>query len=236
MTRDGGIPRPPSRAISASTCATDSATPCSSARLARSSSRMSYQARIATPPLIVTGRTGACGNTNRTAGQPSRTSSGTIGRKSLPSAPRPCSQTTAQRGSGAVSCSRVSSSAFASNPFSVPIGLIALQPAGLWHPLGNRGVAKGRYDRRSAWRQTAGGTVDALDPSLFGSPEQRARGQHVYAMATDLAGKILSGASAAPGPGRAQALSDQEARQAIIRDSIARTPGKLPVPVSPRVQ
>ena len=27
---------------------------------------MSYQARIAMPPLIVTGRTGACGNTNRT--------------------------------------------------------------------------------------------------------------------------------------------------------------------------
>lgn len=55
-------------------------------------------------------------------------------------------------------------------------------------------------------------------------------------MDTIVAATILIAASSVSGPGRAQALSDQEARQAIIRDSIARTPGKLPVPVSPRVQ
>src|SRR5690606_6957237 len=77
---------------------------------------MSYQARIGTPLLIVTGRTGACGKTNRIAGQSSRTSSGTSGTKSLPSAPRPCSQITAQRGSGPVSRSMVSSRDAASNP------------------------------------------------------------------------------------------------------------------------
>src|SRR6185437_12608536 len=53
---------------------------------------MSYQARIDMPLLIVTGRTGACGNTKRSAGHARSTSSGTIGAKSLPSAPRPCSQ------------------------------------------------------------------------------------------------------------------------------------------------
>ena len=71
---------------------------------------MSYHARMGMPPLIVTGRTGACGNTKRTAGQPGRTSSGTTGTKSLPSAPRPCNQTTLQRGSGPVSRSMVSRS------------------------------------------------------------------------------------------------------------------------------
>jgi hypothetical protein len=53
---------------------------------------MSYHARIAMPLLIVTDRTGACGNTKRRAGQSGETSSGTIGAKSWPSAPRPCSQ------------------------------------------------------------------------------------------------------------------------------------------------
>jgi hypothetical protein len=53
---------------------------------------MSYQARIDMPLLIVTGRTGACGNTKRNAGHVESTSSGTIGAKSLPSAPSPCSQ------------------------------------------------------------------------------------------------------------------------------------------------
>src|SRR6056297_2069224 len=64
---------------------------------------MSYQARIAMPPLIVTGRTGACGNTKRTGRVRALRSCGTIGAKSFPSAPSPCSQITACSGSGPVS-------------------------------------------------------------------------------------------------------------------------------------
>src|SRR5688500_9590879 len=64
---------------------------------------MSYQARMRMPLLIVTGRTGACGKTKRTGCLSA--SSGTIGSKSCPSAPRPCSQMTAARGSGPVSIS-----------------------------------------------------------------------------------------------------------------------------------
>src|SRR5690606_30651768 len=75
----------------------------------RSSDLMSYQARIGTPLLMVTGRTGACGNTKRNAGQCGRSSSGTIGSKSWPSAPRPCSHSTVHSGEGPVSCSTVSS-------------------------------------------------------------------------------------------------------------------------------
>ena len=45
----------------------------------------------------------------RSAGQSRRASSGTIGAKSWPSAPRPCSQTTLHAGAAAVSCSTVSS-------------------------------------------------------------------------------------------------------------------------------
>ena len=64
---------------------------------------------MAMPPLMVTGRTGACGNTKRMPGQPSRTSSGTIGAKSLPSAPKPCSQMMLQAGYFEVTCSTVCS-------------------------------------------------------------------------------------------------------------------------------
>jgi hypothetical protein len=52
---------------------------------------MSYQARMAKPPLRETGRTGALGNTKRTGPIARRSSSRAIGTKSLPSAPRPCS-------------------------------------------------------------------------------------------------------------------------------------------------
>src|SRR5690606_28748158 len=61
-------------------------------------SRMSNQARMGMPPLIVTGRTGALGNTKRMPGPASSPSMGTIGTKSLASAPRPCSQMTAAPG------------------------------------------------------------------------------------------------------------------------------------------
>src|SRR5688500_266985 len=100
-----GTPRAFSRAISACTKRIDSRTPASSWRWAISRPRMSYQARICMPLLIVTARTGACGKTKRTAGQSSSTSSGTIGSKSWPSAPRPCSQITLQAGAGPVSTS-----------------------------------------------------------------------------------------------------------------------------------
>ena len=67
---------------------------------------MSYQARMRMPWLIVTGRTGACGKMKRTA--PGSSSSGTIGSKSWPSAPRPCSQMTQAAGLGPVSISMAS--------------------------------------------------------------------------------------------------------------------------------
>ena len=58
------------------------------------------------PLLIVTGRTGAWGKTKRTALD--RRSSGTIGSKSWPSAPKPCSQMTAACGFDPLSISIVS--------------------------------------------------------------------------------------------------------------------------------
>ena len=99
------MPRSPSRAISASSCASDSRMPTSSCLSSSAMPRMSYQARIGRPPLTVTARTGACGNTKRSGGQSRPTSSGTSGAKSWPSAPSPCSQITAWRGLGAVSVS-----------------------------------------------------------------------------------------------------------------------------------
>ena len=72
----------------------DSRSPSSSARPSAVSVLMSYQARIRMPMLSVTGRTRACGNTKRTPGESGSFSSGTIGTKSWPSAPRPCSQMT----------------------------------------------------------------------------------------------------------------------------------------------
>jgi hypothetical protein len=48
--------------------------------------------------LSVTGRTGACGNTNRIDSDDGSRISSTIGTKSLPSAPRPCSQIIAASG------------------------------------------------------------------------------------------------------------------------------------------
>src|SRR5690606_24497831 len=97
----------------------DPITPSLSARSPPASSsalklRMSYQARMRMPLLMVTARIGACGNTNRNAGHPNLTSSGTIGSKSWPSAPRPCSHSTAHSGAGPVSCSTVSSRAMES--------------------------------------------------------------------------------------------------------------------------
>ena len=66
---------------------------------------MSYHARMRMPLLIVTARTGACGKTKRTATAGGSASSGTIGTKSLPSAPSPWSQMTLAVGCGAVSSS-----------------------------------------------------------------------------------------------------------------------------------
>src|ERR1700735_5680587 len=55
---------------------------------------MSYQAGIDIPLLTVTGRTGAFGKMKRGATSSGRRNSGTRGTKSVPSAPRPCSQMT----------------------------------------------------------------------------------------------------------------------------------------------
>jgi len=86
------MPRAFSRRISASTVACELRIPVWSSGPWRSSATMSYQARMANPPLSVTGRIGACGNTKRSARSPGRTSSGTRGSKSWPSPPRPWSR------------------------------------------------------------------------------------------------------------------------------------------------
>src|ERR1700722_8197050 len=104
-----GMPRSPSRAISCRICTSVSRKPARSSAALRSNPLRSYQARMGMPPLMVTGRTGALGKTKRHARSPGRTISGTMGSKSCPSAPRPCSQITAAFGLGSVSTSIVSS-------------------------------------------------------------------------------------------------------------------------------
>src|SRR5712691_3532591 len=84
------VPRSFSLPIRVSIRACEARTPRSSSRRS-APSMMSYHARMRMPPLIVTGCTGACGNTKRIAVLGSR-SSGTTDVKSLPSAPSPCSQ------------------------------------------------------------------------------------------------------------------------------------------------
>ena len=56
---------------------------------------MSYQPRMGAPPLMVIGRTGACGKIKRIPGDCGRFNSGTTGTKSSPLAPSPCNQMTA---------------------------------------------------------------------------------------------------------------------------------------------
>src|ERR1700680_725892 len=102
-----GIPRSTSLAISCLISASVSRKPVTSSAALRSSPLRSYQARMDMPPLMVTGRTGAWGKTKRHARSPRRTISGTMGSKSCPSAPRPCSQMTAASGFAAVSTSMV---------------------------------------------------------------------------------------------------------------------------------
>ncbi len=92
--RSDAMPAARSAAMNRPSTATDSRMPASSARPSAVSVLMSYQARMRMPMLSVTGRTRACGNTKRTASAGGNFSSGTIGTKSWPSAPRPCSQMT----------------------------------------------------------------------------------------------------------------------------------------------
>src|SRR5260221_1088286 len=89
-SRSAFVPRSFSVPIRVSIRACEARTPRSSSRRI-APSVMSYHARMRMPPLIVTGCTGACGKTKRIAAWGSR-SSGTMGAKSLPSAPSPCSQ------------------------------------------------------------------------------------------------------------------------------------------------
>src|SRR5215467_5559141 len=85
------------------------------------------------PPLIVTACIGACGKTNRMAKASGRSSSGTIGSKSCPSAPRPCSQITAAVGDRPVSSSRVCSTGSAhegvEHPLVEPLDVRLVDPA-----------------------------------------------------------------------------------------------------------
>src|SRR5438876_953713 len=95
--REEGTPRSSSRSSTASICRAERRT--SSARSpgpGPPNEATSYQAGMTIPPLMVTGRAGAFGNTKRTMGRPRKD---TTGSKSWPSAPRPWSQTTAPRGS-----------------------------------------------------------------------------------------------------------------------------------------
>src|SRR5713226_41781 len=106
--RSAFVPRSFSMPIRVSIRACEARTPRSSSRRI-APSVMSYQARMRMPPLIVTGCTGACGKTKRIANWGSRIS-GTIGAKSLPSAPSPCSQMMLAEGFFPVSISIASSS------------------------------------------------------------------------------------------------------------------------------
>src|SRR5882762_10543975 len=90
---------------------------------------MSYHARMRMPPLIVTGWTGACGKTKRIADGGSRIS-GTIGAKSLPSAPSPCSQMTLAAGFFPVSIS------IASRSSGIVIGSTRFRPDRRFGPEG----------------------------------------------------------------------------------------------------
>src|SRR5882672_8838358 len=107
-SRSAFVPRSFSLPMRVSMDACEARTPCSSSRRFAPSA-MSYHARMRMPPLIVTGRTGACGNTKRIAALGNR-SSGTMGAKSLPSAPSPCSQMMLAVGFFPVSISIASSS------------------------------------------------------------------------------------------------------------------------------
>src|SRR5881397_1664612 len=98
-------PRAFSPAISASIRACDARIPAASSL---PSPTTSYQARITYPRLIVTGRIGAWGKTNRRASVSGSSSSATIGSKSWPSAPSPCIQMTDAAGRGPVSISTAS--------------------------------------------------------------------------------------------------------------------------------
>ena len=101
-----GHAAPSSRSINSSSKRQLSAIPALSTGCTLSRDWRSNQARIGMPPLMVTGRTGAFGSTNRQPGADGRSSSGTIGQKSPASAPRPCSQMTVLTGSGPVTRSR----------------------------------------------------------------------------------------------------------------------------------
>src|SRR5712664_2015588 len=130
-SRSAFVPRFFSRAIRVSIRICEARTPRSSSRRI-APSVMSYQARMRMPPLIVTGWTGACGKTMRIAALGSR-SSGTIGAKSLPSAPNPCSQMTLAAGFFPVSisiASRTSGIVIASTRFRP---YRRLGPEGLHH-------------------------------------------------------------------------------------------------------
>ena len=108
--RAASTPRFFSRAMSCSTCACDSRMPRSSGSRAMSFIAMSYQARICMPLLMVTARSGACGKMKRSASEAGSGSSRTMGTKSHPSAPRPCSQITVPAGSAPVASSTWGSS------------------------------------------------------------------------------------------------------------------------------
>src|SRR3989338_5214401 len=103
--RSEATPRSVSHWISARTACSDSRIPASSSRRPNSVSAMSYQARMTYPRLIVTGRCGAWGKRKGIARSEGSRSSGTMGTKSRPSAPNPCSQITLAVGCGAVSIS-----------------------------------------------------------------------------------------------------------------------------------
>src|ERR1700730_16653363 len=104
----GAIPRCRSRSTSASIWRADWRTPASSSRRAPARARMSYHARMTWPWLMVTGRRGAWGKTNRTGRRAGSRSAGTLGSNPWTAGPGPCIQITAAVGLGALSISTAS--------------------------------------------------------------------------------------------------------------------------------
>src|SRR5690625_3142208 len=128
----GSMPAASCSSSSASIAATEAAMPSASWLRSMSTPKISCQARMGRPPLIVPGRTGACGKIKRTARAEAAESCGTIGSKSWPSAPSPCSHTTACLGLRPVStttCSIIDFPEFMVRPSLTALAFILLVSA-----------------------------------------------------------------------------------------------------------
>src|SRR3546814_19857292 len=140
---------------------------------------MSDHARIGPPLLIFTGPTGAGGKTKRIGGQSGRTSSGRIGTKSPPSAPRPCSQITLCCGDGPVSRSMVSSmaaSGTAGHYARTPAGAASAAPPVFDQPVGPQSTASASSPAPATilllGKDAANGAPDATETGTSNPPNE----------------------------------------------------------------